>query len=90
MNEPQQVNVDLSQAEDIVCENCKNYTFQEVALMKRLSALVSPTGKEALVPIPVFACNACGWINARFLPASMRGTAAAPPSADASQLKLEV
>ncbi len=68
----QQLNIDLSRAEDIVCENCGNYTFQEVALMKRLSPLVSPTGKEAIVPIPTFACNACGFINSRFLPVHMR------------------
>lgn len=73
MNRPQmpQVNIDLSQAEDITCENCGNYTFQEAVLMKRLSALISPTSKEALVPIPVFACNACGHINKRFLPKAM-------------------
>lgn len=74
MSRPQmpQVNIDLSKADDVTCDNCGNYTFQEVVLMKRLSALVSPTGKEALVPIPVFACNACGHINRRFLPASMQ------------------
>lgn len=70
-NEPPKVNVDISQAEDIVCENCGNYTFNEVMLMKRLSALLSPTGKEAIVPIPTFACNACGFINRRFLPVQM-------------------
>ena len=69
-NQPR-INVDLSQAEDVVCENCGNYTFSEVVLMKKLSALLSPTGKEALIPIPTFACNACGFINRRFLPASM-------------------
>jgi uncharacterized Zn finger protein len=66
-----QINVDLSQAEDIICENCGNYTFNEVVLMKKLSALISPTGKEAVVPIPTFACNACGFINKRFLPTQM-------------------
>ena len=66
-----QINVDLSQADDIVCENCGNYTFNEVMLMKRLSALLSPTGKEAVIPIPTFACNACGYINRRFLPVKM-------------------
>ena len=66
-----QINVDLSQAEDIICENCGNYTFNEVVLMKKLSALISPTGKEAVVPIPTFACTACGFINRRFLPTQM-------------------
>lgn len=74
MGQPQQqqINVDLSQAQDIVCENCGNYTFNEVVLMKKLSALVSPTGQDAVVPIPTFACNACGYINNQFLPATMR------------------
>lgn len=75
MGQPQQqINVDLSQAQDIVCENCGNYTFNEVVLMKKLSALVSPTGQDAVVPIPTFACNACGYINNQFLPAAMRQT----------------
>ena len=72
--EPEQttLNVDLSAAEDITCVSCGNYTFEQVVLMKRLSALISPTGKEAMVPIPVFACNACGNINPEFLPAQLR------------------
>lgn len=65
------VNIDLSSAQDVTCDNCGNYTFQEVALMKRISALVSPTGKEAIVPIPTFSCNACGFINKQFLPVKM-------------------
>lgn len=65
------VNLDLSMAQDVVCDNCGNYTFNEVVLMKRVSALVSPTGKEAIVPIPTFACNACGFINKQFLPVRM-------------------
>jgi uncharacterized Zn finger protein len=65
------MNLDLSTAQDIVCDNCGNYTFNEVVLMKRISALVSPTGKEAIVPIPTFACNACGFINKQFLPVRM-------------------
>ncbi len=65
------VNLDLTNAQDVVCDNCGNYTFNEVVLMKRISAIVSPTGKEAIVPIPTFACNACGFINKQFLPVKM-------------------
>ena len=68
-----QMNVDLSKADDVVCERCGNYTFQNVMLMKRMSALISPTGKEAIVPIPTFACNACGHINKQFLPVIPKG-----------------
>lgn len=65
------INLDLSSATDIVCESCGNYTFEQVALMKKISALVSPTGKEAIVPIPTYACNACGFINKQFLPVKL-------------------
>jgi hypothetical protein len=83
MSSPQQttVNVDLSSADDITCDSCGNYTFLPVMLMKRLSAIlsptgqeaiipmqVSPTGQEAIIPMQVFSCNACGWINKEFLP----------------------
>lgn len=77
-----QLNVDISQAEDITCENCGNYTFNEVMLMKRLSALLSPTGKEAIIPIPTFACNACGFINRRFLPVQMAEQTQETPEED--------
>lgn len=64
----QQQAPDLSLAEDIVCENCGNLTFQEVLLMKKVSALLSPNGKEGIVPIPTFSCVACGWVNEMFRP----------------------
>ena len=83
----QSMNIDLSNAQDVTCESCGNYTFQEVVLMKRVSALVSPTGKEAIVPIPTFACNACGFINKQFLPVKIADPADVPAK---SQLKLEL
>jgi hypothetical protein len=52
--------VDLSQAETILCEGCKNSLFIESYVLKRVSAIVSPTGQEAIVPIQVFACGSCG------------------------------
>ena len=52
--------VDLSQAETILCESCNNSLFIESYVLKRVSAIVSPTGQEAIVPIQVFACGSCG------------------------------
>jgi uncharacterized Zn finger protein len=69
------MNVDISKAEDVVCERCGNYTFEQVMLMKKVSALMSPTGKDAVVPIPTFACNACGHVNKAFLPVLPKGAA---------------
>ena len=58
----------LAQAESVTCESCGNHTFVGVMMMKRISPIISPTGKEAIVPIQTFACNACGFINKQFLP----------------------
>jgi uncharacterized Zn finger protein len=70
---PPAINVDLSKASDLSCNNCGNYTFQQVVLLKKFSAITSPTGQEGIAPIPVFACNACGFVNDEFLPRTMRG-----------------
>ena len=58
----------LAQAESIACEHCANQTFVTVMMMKRISPIISPTGKEAVVPIQTFACNACGFVNKAFSP----------------------
>ena len=54
--------IDIGDTETIVCENCGNASFIQSFFLKRVSALVSPTGKEAIVPIQVFACGNCGTI----------------------------
>ena len=70
MNNPQQpqMNIDFSQTTPEVCEKCENETFIQVYQMRKLSALLSPTGKPTMIPIQVFACAKCGHINPEFLP----------------------
>ena len=67
-NNQQQLNIDISQTTAEVCEKCKNDTFQQVYKMRKLSALLSPAGKESMIPIQVFACAKCSYINKGFLP----------------------
>jgi len=74
----------LSLATDIVCEKCGNYTFQEVMLFKMVSAIASGTGKPGIVPIPTFACVACGNVNKDFLP----NTSSVTTNVDPAQLSL--
>ena len=54
--------LDISKADTIVCEECGNASFIQAFFLKKVSALVSPTGKEAIVPIQVFSCGNCGAI----------------------------
>jgi len=64
----QQVQVDFSQASDIVCDKCGHNHFQNVYILKSFSALISPTGQEMVVPVQAFACTKCGHVNKDFLP----------------------
>ena len=64
----QQMNIDFSQTTAEVCEKCENDTFNQVYQMRKLSALLSPTGQETMIPIQVFACAKCSHINKGFQP----------------------
>ncbi len=54
------VQVDLRKAETLKCEYCGNYLFLKSTVLKRLSALVSPTGEEGIIPIEIYSCGNCG------------------------------
>lgn len=51
----------------VVCPNCGSKVFHEALVLKKVSALVSPTGREELYPIPVYVCDKCGAIPDEFL-----------------------
>ena len=68
------LNIDFSQTTAICCEECKNETFHQVYQMRKLSALLSPTGKPTMIPVQVFACAKCGHINSEFLPKEQNDT----------------
>ena len=62
-----QPQVDLSKADTIKCEDCGNYLFITSNVIKRISAIMSPSGQEALVPIQVYSCVNCGKVPKMFL-----------------------
>ena len=59
-------NIDLSKTTIVSCESCSGKTFKQTMLLRKMSAIVSPTGQEALIPITVFACEQCGHVNEEF------------------------
>tara|TARA_R100000734_G_C3231026_1_gene39041 strand:+ start:115 stop:354 length:240 start_codon:yes stop_codon:yes gene_type:complete len=61
------MHIDLSNAVDMECEKCNWKTFKNTHLIKTISAILSPSGKEMIIPIPVFACEKCGNVNESFL-----------------------
>ena len=62
----QKINIDMSKADDIACEKCENLYFTPVVMVKRLSALLSPTGQEVKFPVQAFQCTACSEITTSF------------------------
>ena len=58
--------IDLSKATSIKCEKCEGQTFKQTLLLKRVSSLISPNGREIIVPVAAFACESCGHINKEF------------------------
>jgi len=66
IDNPMGVNAGMSAASllespNITCE-CGSKLFIEAVVLKKLSALYSPTGKEQIYPIPVYVCSKCGKI----------------------------
>tara|TARA_R110000824_G_scaffold370674_2_gene560333 strand:+ start:253 stop:483 length:231 start_codon:yes stop_codon:yes gene_type:complete len=63
----QQLNIDLRNSENVKCEKCENVYFTPVVLIKKVSALISPTGEEILAPVQTFQCSSCTNVNEQFL-----------------------
>ena len=64
---PPNMKVDLKEAPNVECDMCQNAHFEPAFIIKQVPALMSPTGKEALVPVQVFKCGKCDHINELFL-----------------------
>lgn len=54
----QKVQVDINKTEGLKCA-CGNETFTQVIFLRKISALLSPTGKSELIPMPAYKCERC-------------------------------
>lgn len=61
-----QPSIDFSKTTEIKCEVCMNDTFEQSIMLRKLSALVSPTNQETIIPVQVFNCKKCGHVNSEF------------------------
>jgi len=60
--------IDITQTDPVLCEECEGSIFEQVLHLRKASGFVTGTGKTSYLPIPVFACKACGHINSEFQP----------------------
>jgi uncharacterized Zn finger protein len=65
-NSQTQETINFSKTTQIKCEKCEGSTFKQTLLLRKLSALVSPSGQETIVPMQVFGCEKCGHVNKEF------------------------
>ena len=68
MEQTVNIPVSLDQTDAIKCDECGKSTFRPAFLLRKVSALLSPNGKDAVIPIQVFACDSCGHVNEEFMP----------------------
>lgn len=54
--------IDIKQLQSMECAKCDCKAFSQAYLLKKMSAIQSPTGEEEIVPVQVFACNDCGFV----------------------------
>lgn len=64
--EQENINIDLSQTEEIKCSSCGSETFVQIFFMRKVSAVIA--GRDSLLPIPAFECARCGHVNEEFKP----------------------
>jgi hypothetical protein len=73
------IRLDLSGTPWIKCEG-GNMLWDSSMLFKKLSPLVSPSGKEELLPAEIIICKKCGkvpqffWEKAKEIPEDLRST----------------
>jgi len=70
MGQPAPPKISLDQvkmSESVKCD-CGGVMFSEKMMFKRISSILSPTGKEELYPMNVIVCESCGKVPTEFNP----------------------
>lgn len=67
MVDAQQRMAAIYKAPTVKCPECGSRIFHEAVILKNVSGFYSGTGKDELVPIPVYVCDKCGKIPDEFL-----------------------
>lgn len=62
----------LQDTSAVTCTQCGESLFEQALILRKLSAILSGTGKPAYIPIPVFKCAKCNHVNEEFLPVELK------------------
>ncbi len=64
--------VGIKETSEVTCDKCKGNTFSEVSLIRKVSAIMTGTGKPNYIPIPTYQCSKCGNLNDEFIPEELK------------------
>jgi len=67
-------NIDVNSTTEVKCEACGNNVFNQGVLLRKVSALVNPDGRDGYLPIPTFYCTSCRSVNDEFIPKELKNT----------------
>ena len=72
--EQEQINLNLSldKTQELICDKCGHNVFQEGLMLRKASKFLTGTPQDAIIPLPVFNCSACGHVNEEFLPEPLK------------------
>ena len=57
----------LQTSPDMECESCQGKNFIQVYRIKKVSGLITGTGRDMVAPVSIYACAKCGNVNKYFL-----------------------
>jgi uncharacterized Zn finger protein len=72
MEQQPRMNLSIDQTLPVECEKCNHTFFEEALHIRKASGILTGTGQTTYMPIPVFACKACGHVNTEFLPKELK------------------
>jgi hypothetical protein len=58
----------LKDSKGVSCEKCNHHLFVEKFALRKVSRLITGSPSDTVIPVPVFACSACGHVNSEFAP----------------------
>ena len=63
-----QVQVKFDDLEAVCCDECGSAHWSEMFLLRRVSALLAPTGIATMIPAQTYRCADCGHVNEELMP----------------------
>lgn len=58
--------ISLRDQPTVKCEKCDGKFFVEVAMIKKVSRLLTGSSEDTIVPFPTYRCQDCGHVNKDF------------------------